>query len=302
MAVTRRKKGEIRAIAPFDFAKSLDYLRQFPPPALDLAVTDNSFIKAFRIQGQTLLASVFGSPLMDQPGVEYELYSSRRVSDELESALEERLCSFLSLDDDLGQFYSQADGDPQFEPVVQALFGYHPVKFQSPFEAAVWAILSQRNRSTTARNMFRSLVRRFGHQVELAGVTCQAFPEPQDIAGCSEGDLAFVANNLRRGEFLLEAARAFALVPPDFLTTAEYAEVDDWLQGITGIGPWSASFVLLRGLGRAETIPLPDQTFLEAASRVYGAGFTLEIPEVLRIAQTYYPWQGYWAHYLRIGA
>jgi len=302
MPVTRRKTGKICASPPFDFAKSLDYLRQFPPPALDQAVTDNSFIKAFRIQGQTLLASVSGSADTDRPGVEYELFSSRRVSDELESALEERLCSFLSLDDDLGQFYSLADNDPLFKPIVQALFGYHPVKFQSPFEAAVWAIFSQRNRMTTARNMFRSLVRRFGYEVELEGVTCRAFPEPQDLAGCSEGDLAFVARNLCRGEFLLDAARAFALVPPHFLTTADYTEVDDWLRGIHGIGPWSASFILLRGLGRGETVPLPDQTFLEAAARVYGGGFTLESSEVLRIARRYHQWQGYWAHYLRIGA
>jgi DNA-3-methyladenine glycosylase II len=55
-------------------------------------------------------------------------------------------------------------------------------------------------------------------------------------------------------------------------------------------------------LGRSETVPLPDQRFLDAASRVYGAGLTLETSEVLRIAKRYHPWQGYWAHYLRIAA
>ena len=302
MPVTQRRQGKIYAEPPFDFAKSLDYLGQFPPPALYLTVEDNSFIKAFRLQGQTLLASVSSGGDLEQPGLKYELFSSHRVSDELESALVDRLRSFLSLDDDLGQFYSLAADDPQFQPIVHAVFGYHPVKFQSPFEAAVWCILSQRNRGTTARNMFRRLVGRFGYEIELDGVTCRAFPEPQDIAGCNEGDLAFFARNLRRGEFLLDAARAFALVPPDFLTTSEYAEVEAWLRGITGIGPWSASFILLRGLGRSETVPLPDQGLLDAASRVYGAGLTLESSEVLRIAQRYHPWQGYWAHYLRVAA
>ena len=300
MPVSQRKRGKIYATPPFDFAKSLDYLRKFPPPALYQVVGDNSFIKAFRLQGQTLLASVYGDA--EQPGLQYELFSRRQVSGELESDLVDRLDSFLSLGDDLGHFYSLAAEDPQFQPIVQTLFGYHPVKFQSPFEAAVWAILSQRNRMTQARNMFRSLVGRFGYEIELDGITYWAFPEPQDIAGCNEGDLAYVARNLRRGEFLLEAARAFALVPPDFLTNAEYAEAEAWLRGITGIGPWSASFILLRGLGRSETVPLPDQGFLDAASRVYGSGLTLETAEILRIAQRYHPWQGYWAHYLRIGA
>ena len=259
-------------------------------------------IKAFRIQGQTLVTSVCSSGGGPKQGLRYVLYSSSEVSEELESAFLERLRSFLSLDDDLSQFYAMAEEDPLFRPIALDLYGYHPVRFQSPFEAAVWAILSQRNRMTTARNMYRRLVRRFGYEVELDGVPCVAFPEPQDIAGCSEGDVAFVARNLRRGEFLIDAARAFSMVPPDFLATAEYPEVEAWLLGIHGIGPWSASFILLRGLGRSETVPLPDRNILEAASRVYGAGVTLTADEVLRIAQRYHPWQGYWAHYLRIGA
>ena len=290
------------ASPPFDFAKSLDYLRRFPPAALDQAVAADSFIKAFRLRGQTVVASVSNVGRGTKPGLDYTLYSEQGVSGDLESALRERLRSFLSLDDDLSQFYTLAKEDPQFQPVLEDLFGYHPVRFQSPFEAAVWAILSQRNRMTTARNMYRRLVRRFGYEAELYGLTYWAFPEPHDIAGRSEGDLAVVARNLRRGEFLIDAARAFALVPPDFLTSGEYAEVKVWLRGINGIGPWSADFILLRGLGRSEIVPLPDRNIIEAASRLYGQGLTLSDEEVLRIGQKYHPWQGYWAHYLRIGA
>ena len=302
MPILERKRGNLPATPPFDFAKSLDYLRQFPPPALDQAVADESFVKAFRLQGQTLLFRVCNGEIAGETGLEYVIFSDKGVSKNLESVFLERLRSFLSLDDDLKQFYSMAEEDPHFWPIVQDLFGYHPVRFQSPFEAAVWAILSQRNRMATARNMFRRLVRRFGYKAEVDGLTCWAFPEPQDIAGCSEGDVAFVARNLRRGEFLIDAARSFALAPPRFLATAEYAEVEAWLLGIKGIGPWSASFILLRGLGRSQTVPLPDRNILEAASRLYGEGVTLSAEEVLRIGQRYHPWQGYWAHYLRIAA
>ena len=302
MDILERKRGELLATPPFDFGQSLDYLRRFPPAALDQAIAEKSLIKAFRIQGQTLVSQIFSSEGAPERELRYVLYSSSAVSEELESAFLGRLRSFLSLDDDLTQFYAMAEEDLQFRPIALDLYGYHPVRFQSPFEAAVWAILSQRNRMATARNMYRRLVRRFGYEVELDGVTCVAFPEPQEIAVCSEGDVSFVARNLRRGEFLIDAARAFAMVPPDFLATAEYAEVEAWLRGIHGIGPWSASFILLRGLGRSETVPLPDRNIVEAASRIYGTGVTLTAAEVLRIAQRYNPWQGYWAHYLRIGA
>lgn len=302
MTILERKRGNLRATPPFDFTKSLDYLRQFPPPALDLAVDDDSFLKAFRVQGQTLLSRVCNGGIAGETSLKYVIFSDKEVSKDLEPVFLDRLQSFLSLDDDLRQFYSMAEQDPRFWPIVEDLFGYHPVRFQSPFETAVWAILSQRNRMATARNMYRRLVRRFGYEAELDGITYWAFPEPQDIAGCSEGDVAVVARNLRRGEFLIDAARAFALVAPGFLATAEYAEVEAWLLGINGIGPWSASFILLRGLGRGQTVPLPDRGVLEALSRLYGEGVTLSAEEVIRIGQNYHPWQGYWAHYLRIAA
>ena len=300
-------EGCLLATSPFDFSKTLAYLRNFPPTAMDQAVAENSFIKAFQVQGRTLAALVEGcsnngDTSSDETHLHYTLYSDRAVSKELESAFTGRLSSMLSLADVLVPFYALAEKDSKFQPILRSLYGYHPVRFQSGFEAAVWAILSQRNRMTTARNMYRSLVRSFEHTSEVDGITCWAFPEPEELAGCSEGDLAFVARNLRRGEFLIDAARSFAMAPPDFLASAEYEEVEEWLRGINGIGPWSASFVLWRGLGRSQTVPLPDRAFLDAASRVYGDGMTLSNDEVLHIARRYHPWQGYWAHYLRIGA
>ncbi len=302
MPVTERKQGRVLAKPPFDFSKSLDYMRQIPPPAMDQAVTEDSFIKAFRIMGQTVIACIYASEGSAQPSLGYSLFSTKNLSAERERAFQDRLKSFLSLDDDLRQFYALGEADPYFQPILSDLYGYHPVRFQSPFEAAVWAILSQRNHMATARNMYRTLVRNFGHAAELDGVTCWAFPEPEELAVCEEGDLAGVARNLRRGEFLIDAARAFAMVPPDFLDSADYGEVEAWLRGINGIGPWSASFILLRGLGRAQTVPLPDRGFMDAASRVYGEGLTLDAAAAMRIAQRYHPWQGYWAHYLRVGA
>ena len=300
-------QGRLTANRPFDFGKSLAYLRTFPPTAMDQAVADDSFIKAFQVHGETLAvmvetADTEGSKSSDQSQLNYTIYSDKNVSTCLESALTDRLNSMFSLTDDIGPFYALAEKDHKFQPILQSLFGYHPVRFQSGFEAAVWAILSQRNRMATARNMYRSLVRSFGNSAEVDGITCWAFPEPHELGGCSEGDLAMVARNLRRGEFLIDVAQSFAMVPPDFLAKAGFDEVEAWLRGINGIGPWSASFVLWRGLGRSQTVPMPDRGFLDAASRVYGGGVTLSDQEVMRIARRYHPWQGYWAHYLRVGA
>ena len=120
-------RGRLEAIPPFDFGKTLDYLRAFPPTAMDQAVADDSFIKAFQVQGRTLAAVIEGRASPDQLHLNYTLYSDRRISTELESAFTDRLSSMLSLGDDLRPFYALGEQDPKFQPILESLFGYHPV-------------------------------------------------------------------------------------------------------------------------------------------------------------------------------
>lgn len=70
-----------------------------------------------------------------------------------------------------------------------------------------------------------------------------------------------------------------------------------WLDSINGIGSWSASFVMLRSLGRMERLNLDDRWLNLAASKVYGKDLSTEY--IRKIAEKYSPWQGYWAHYIR---
>jgi DNA-3-methyladenine glycosylase II len=81
-----------------------------------------------------------------------------------------------------------------------------------------------------------------------------------------------------------------------FLRHGDYDEVEAWLRSIKGIGEWSAQFVMVRGLGRIDRLPI-EQRLLMAASERYQQTMT---PDSLRkLAVRYGPWQGYWAHYLR---
>ena len=110
-----------------------------------------------------------------------------------------------------------------------------------------------------------------------------------------------VIRNDRRTEYLLAIARAFSEVKEEFLKTAPDEEVEAWLRNIKGIGEWSATFIMVRGLGRMERVPLTETRLFEAASKVYGHGKELSREELKRLAERYGQWQGYWAHYLRVG-
>lgn len=82
-----------------------------------------------------------------------------------------------------------------------------------------------------------------------------------------------------------------------WLREGDYDEVLAWLKGINGIGDWSASFIMLRGLGRVERLPMNEAKVVQAFKKIYGANADMK-----RIGERYGAYQGYWAHYLRVGA
>jgi DNA-3-methyladenine glycosylase II len=51
-----------------------------------------------------------------------------------------------------------------------------------------------------------------------------------------------------------------------------------------------------------ELVPLTEKRLVEAASKVYGYGEELSREDLKRLAGRYGLWQGYWAHYLRVGS
>lgn len=103
-------------------------------------------------------------------------------------------------------------------------------------------------------------------------------------------------NNKRKAEYVLSVAFAFDSVDESFLRESSYDEVFSWLTNIKGIGEWSASFILLRGLGRMEKVPLSEKRIIQSISNIYG---TDKMKEIKEIVSKYGPWQGYWAHYIR---
>jgi DNA-3-methyladenine glycosylase II len=111
-----------------------------------------------------------------------------------------------------------------------------------------------------------------------------------------------VIRNDRRTEYLIAIARAFSEVDEEFLKSAPDEEVEMWLRNIKGIGEWSATFIMVRGLGRMENVPLTETRLIEAASKVYGRGEELSRNDLKRLTDKYGPWQGYWAHYIRVAS
>lgn len=99
-----------------------------------------------------------------------------------------------------------------------------------------------------------------GEPVAAASVRCIAFPAAQRWLAAGDGDLRSVGISRNKVEHLRSAAGAFAsgTIDERELEKLPTPEAAARLATIRGIGAWSASVVLLRGMGRLDTFPLRD--------------------------------------------
>lgn len=293
--------GYLTPVAPFDFAHSLRFLGHFPPMQHEQGLAPMTLFKALSIQGQVIAFRLTATGTVEEPQLTYTLFSEQPIHEDAERATLDLITFFLGLDDDLRPFYATGHNDPAFAPIIENLYGYHQVKFTTPFENACWAVLSQRNPMANSIRVKHLLTERFGGSITIDGTIYRAFPEPAQLAEADEAQLMSVIRHERRTQYVRAVADAFSNVDEQFLRSAPYEEVNAWLQSIKGIGEWSANFVLLRSLGRIDRAPVAEKMMFEAVSRLYNSGKPVKAEEVQRIAAPYSPYQGYWAHYLRVG-
>jgi DNA-3-methyladenine glycosylase II len=294
-----QREGTVRPVAPFDFDQALDFIETFPPMHGEQVVSEKTLTRA-AWASQTPVAfrlSAIGS--VEEPELRYEFHADHALSETDAAAIVRRIEAYLSLNDDLHPFYKLIDSDPPFVTARQELYGYHQVKFLTPFENACWTILSQRNLLPIAQRMKRMLIREFSAAVEFDGMQYWPFPGAKVVVQASLKDLTRLLRNSRRAEYVRGAAVAFSEVDEAFLREGSYDDVFRWLCDIPGVGAWSAALIMIRSLGRMERIPYGDRSLMRIAGHIYGDGKPLPAEEVQRLADHYGDLQGYWGHYLR---
>lgn len=290
---------------PFDFARSLAFLDSLTPCQGDNVCTRDrlitgGFVPAVDPDPAARFASVpFVATV--RPSGETELSVEAdfpEVAGETEGVAA-WLSAHLSLVDDLGPLYAAAADDPPFGRVVDDLYGYHHVRFPTPFEAACWAALSQRTPMATARSLKRNLVDAVGRVETVDGAELALFPTPERVAADPDA-VADALNHERKTRTVLAAAEAF--------TETDLAALDDdalvaRLHDVWGFGDWSAEFVALRGFGRLDRVPRGERRLRAAVADLYGLdrddGLATDA-DLDRLSDPYGPLAGYWAHYVRV--
>lgn len=159
------------------------------------------------------------------------------------------------------------------QPDAARLLGDQPALWlpltAEPFEALCWAIIGQQINLSFATALRRSLIQLAG--VPIAGSTLLAHPGPAQVAALSAEQLTSQRFSRSKASYLLGAAQAVldGSLPLDALSGLDAAEAERRLLALRGVGPWTARYVMLRGLGFADSAPIGDSGLATALQRFY---------------------------------
>jgi DNA-3-methyladenine glycosylase II len=209
--------------------------------------------------------------------------------------LPDQVARILSLDIDGAALDGIAHHDPAVADLIATVPGLRPVCFWTPWEAACWAVLSQRTSMRTASALKQRIARELGSPVVVDGREQVTFPGPGAIRDASTlpGVNPVKTERLHGlAEAALDGtltARALRAVEPEDALAA--------LRELPGVGPFSAALILIRGAGAPDVLPLSEPRLLTALRQAYHLPETAADGDYQAIAENWRPLRS-WVSFL----
>jgi DNA-3-methyladenine glycosylase II len=196
---------------------------------------------------------------IDDPDIRYAVRSAVN-SPARRARLEGTLRRVLGLDVDPAPLQRLANAERRLRGAARALRGMRPPRFSGLFEAFANVVPFQQLSLDAGVAIIGRLVKRFGTHLEQDGCRLYAFPAAETIAGTRVERLKQCGLSARKAETLrfLASAIASGKLREQDLAALSSPDALRFLTELPGIGPWSASLVLLRGLGRLDVFPPGD--------------------------------------------
>jgi len=187
--------------------------------------------------------------------------------------------------------------DPVLARVHAVAPGFRPSNFYSPYEAAVWSVISARRARAQGIALRRKISEAYGRSFSLAGRDEAALPTPSQLLSITSFPglpvdriprLHAIANAAHDGLLDVERLRA---MPP------EEAMLD--LQQLPGIGPFYSALIVIRAMGLTDVLSVQEDHTRELVREHYGFDHAPTDAELEKIAEAWRPFRTWAAVTLR---
>lgn len=284
---------------PFDWAALLGYLGARATPGVELVSADGRYRRAIRLGRFAGWLTIGARP--DGAGLEVE--TSPALAPAMPMLLP-RLGRLLDLDLDPGEVSGHLGADPVLAPLVSRRPGLRVAGCVSGFELALRVVLGQQVSVRGASTLAGRLAARFGEPLTDSPVPeLRVLPvTAESLAQANLTSVRAIGLPASRAECLIRLAQAVAggdlpeLTADDAVAERPVSEPTEFLRRFTalpGIGPWTASYVAMRGLGWRDAFPEGD---LGLRSAMGGSAAQMRIA-----AERWRPLRAYAAQHLWVG-
>lgn len=189
----------------------------------------------------------------------------------------QRVRRMLGLTGDPLPFEGRAARVPQIRRLLDGQRGLTVPRTPDLDDACIWVIAGQQVSLASAFSIRRRLAERYGRPVQDGSGLLAPTPLAR-LAELEEADLVGVGFSRRKAEYLHALARAsgssqggldlkaLERSPWPALTAPE---IEQKLLAVRGLGPWSVNYLMMRGLGLADCVPVGDVALAESLKRFF---------------------------------
>jgi DNA-3-methyladenine glycosylase II len=260
---------------------------------------DGVYMKVLRPDRKPALVSVSSKGTTEKPRLLIDTYPSLNKHEVLR--LKRLLRSMFDPTFDFEHFCAIAKKDAMMRTIAKRLRGLRPIRPPTVFESAIIAITEQQISLHAATAIRSRLIQRYGNTVTHNGRTFYGFPTPESLARAKLAGLRRVGLSAAKARCISEFSRkieddGFNL---EGLRRMTNDQVVTELTKFRGIGKWTAQYVLVRGMGRADSLPADDLGIRRAVSQAYFNGRSISAEKVRKImTEKFGPYSGIAAFYL----
>ena len=269
MTITLHPRG------PFSLTAAATFVESFPGTQAERPPQALRYAWAVDGDWRTVQATV----RQDDHAVHAEL--AGRPAAQLARRAARDLKLMLCLDVDGSGFTALGAHDRVVKALQERFGGLRPVLFYTPYEAAAWAIISQRIRMTQAA----TIKARLGNELGEHG----AFPAPARLAQLSAPQPGLTDRKIGQLRALATAAEDGALTR-ERLRAMTREDGLEHLQQLPGIGPFSAELILIRGAGNPDELPDHDTRLDDAIRSAYSTSDDSAIHQITESWRPYRAW------------
>lgn len=248
----------LKPLPPFRLDLTIWVLRRQPENLLD-RWDGITYQRALVLCNKVAIVAVQQTGTADSPELLVTLSAPHLAADMTKEAAT-TLELMLGLHTDLSSFYNIAAHDAELGKLAWRFRGMKPPRFPTLFEGFANAIACQQLTLSFGIQLINRLVRAFGLPSSLDEAAPHTSPRPEDVAELEPETFRTLGFSYRKGKTLIELARKML---EGGLGSKKLESLDDEsairsLCSLSGIGRWSAEYILLRTLGRINVFPGDD--------------------------------------------